>query len=68
MMYEENGEHKIALREDEVEQSIACLMDFKSAMENNEKTKHHKDVIVHIQIAIETMMAFCTEHFMDGDE
>lgn len=68
MIYKKDGEIKVALSEDEVERSIACLSDLKEALETNERTKHNKEAIQHIQIAIETMMAFCMEHFEYEDE
>jgi hypothetical protein len=62
-MYEKNGEWIVEVSEDEVEQSIAYLTDLREAMMENEKTKHRKNDIGHISIAIETMIAFCMEHF-----
>jgi len=63
MMYQDGDDWKVELAEDEVEQSIAYLTDLREAMMGNEKTKHRKNDIGHISIAIETMIAFCMEHF-----
>ena len=63
MMCEKNGEWMVEVSEDEVEQSIAYLTDLREAMMENEKTKHRKNDIGLISIAIETMIAFCMEHF-----
>lgn len=63
MMYEKNGEWIVEVSEDEVEQSIDYLTDMKNAMEKSEKARHMKDAVKHISTAIETMIAFCMEHF-----
>jgi len=63
MMYEKNGEWMVEVSEDEVEQSIAYLTDLREAMMGNEKTRNRKDDIGYITTAIETMIAFCMEHF-----
>lgn len=68
MMYQDGDEWKVELAEDEVEQAIAYLTDLREAMMDNEKTKHRKDDIGHISTAIETMIAFCMEHFELEDE
>ena len=68
MIFKDKGEYKIALTEDEVEKSLDWMIDLKRLLETHERTKGLKDVIGHVQVAIEAMAAFSMEHFTDGDK
>jgi hypothetical protein len=68
MIFKDRGEYKIALSEDEVEQSLDWMIDLKRLLETHERTKGLKDVIGHVQVAIEAMAAFSMEHFSNEEK
>ena len=68
MIFKDKGEYKIALTEDEVEQSLDWMIDLKRLLETHERTKDLKDVIAHVQVAVEAMAAFSMEHFTNEEK
>lgn len=68
MIFKDKGEYKIALSEDEVEGAIDWMVDLKRLLETHERTKDLKDVIGHVQVAIEAMAAFSMEHFANEEK